>query len=151
MGRDAPVTPRRRSARRAPATLVGIALLTACGLSTPSGPVDDETLFAQIQGLDGVTSADLSFVSDMTRGDGYDGTIVLDESLTEDEAACVSRQVYEIFWQGRRASDSSVLVIHGDTRGTMVAASGLEDLYGPRPTEPRASATISPCSETDPG
>ncbi|AEE47356.1 hypothetical protein [Cellulomonas fimi] len=151
MGRDAPVTPRRRLGRFV-ATVSAVVLLASCALGSSSGAVDDETLFQQIEDLDGVASTeDLRFVSDMTRGQRYAGEIVLDDSLTEDEAACVSRQLYELFWQGRRASDSSVVVVHGDTRGTMVAASGLEDLYGPRPTEPRASATISPCSETDPG
>lgn len=138
----------RTTARRAAATsglaLVAAAALVACSPSSSSG-VPDDVLVEQIAGLPGVTSVTLEFQRDPTYGPHYEGEIVVDPALSEAEVTCVRAQAWEILWQGRRTQTSSVSFVHGDDRIGSFGDGDGTDLYGPRPTEPRATATITPC------
>ncbi|QGQ18393.1 hypothetical protein GC089_02890 [Cellulomonas sp. JZ18] len=129
-------------ARVAVALVAGLAL-GAC--STPSSGVPDDVLVEQIAGLPGVTSVTLEFQRDPTYGPHYEGEIVVDPGLTEEEARCVSAQAWEILWQGRRTQTSSVSFVHGDDRIGSFGDGDGTDYYGPRPAGPRATATITPC------
>lgn len=140
------MTRTRFGAVRAVVVAAAVAVIAAC---TGPGGVDDTTLFAQIGELDGVSSADLEFASDITSGSRYRGEVAIDPALTGDAYTCTVRRVAEILWQGKRTSSSSVVLVHGEKRSTL-GAGDLSEAYGPRPSEPRASATVSPCPAPTP-
>lgn len=135
-------SPRRALAATAVALVTGLAL-GACSLPPASG-VPDDVLAGQIDELPGVTSVTLEYRSDWTRGNRYAGEIVADPALSEEEVRCVAAQVSEILWQGRRTTDSSVVLVHGDERATLLLGDQ-SDRYGARPSRPRPTATVTPC------
>ncbi|QGQ20254.1 hypothetical protein GC089_14930 [Cellulomonas sp. JZ18] len=135
-------SPRRALAATTAALVAGLAL-GACSLPPGSG-VPDDVLAEQIGEIPGVTSVTLEYRSDWTRGKRYAGEIVADPALSEPEVRCVVRQVSEILWQGRRTTDSSLVLVHGDQRATLLMGDR-SDTFGPRPDRPRPTATVTPC------
>jgi hypothetical protein len=91
-----------------------VPLLTSCtGGGEKDGPdytpVPDAKLFAQVEQIDGVVSADLSWSDKFGRSNTYDGVI-----RTRGVSACeVLDRTYAILWQGRPDAD---LVIEVEQR-----------------------------------
>lgn len=135
-----------RALTRGLAVVVAVLVLAGCGGGSGAGPVPDDVLFAQVADLPGVESADLTYSSDVTRGQRYTGAVVVPADATDDELGCVAGQVAEILWQGRPDATSHVVVRRGDEQGVLVGIPDDLTRFGPRPTEPRPSATITPCA-----
>ncbi|MFC8193727.1 hypothetical protein ACFUMH_18890 [Cellulomonas sp. NPDC057328] len=141
-------------ARRGPAVAgtalagaaLAVAVLTGCAPSV--GSVDDETLFEQMRTVPGVETVDVRFERDPTYGPHYEGEIVLEPGLSEDAVACVVVQVRENLWQGRETQTNGVALVHDDRRELLTVDDVLEERYGPRPSQPRESATLTPCDPT---
>ncbi|QGQ18394.1 hypothetical protein GC089_02895 [Cellulomonas sp. JZ18] len=123
--------------------VVLVAVLAGC--VPPFGSVDDETLFEQMRAVPGVESVEVEFQQDPTYGPHYDGEIALEPGLTEDERRCALRSISELFWQGRDTQTDGVSVSWDGESALLTVSDGLAERFGPRPSEPRASATLTPC------
>lgn len=120
-----------------------VAALAGCAPSV--GSVDDETLFEQMRTVPGVESVDVEFQRDPTYGPHYDGEIALEPGLSEDEVRCAVRGLRELFWQGRETQTDGVSILSDHGRELFTVPDASADRFGPRPSEPRESATVTPC------
>jgi hypothetical protein len=127
---------------------VGSMLLTGCGDPSPKpsyDPVPDTDLFAQVEKLPGVRSADLEYSDSFANPNEYAGTVTV--ARTADVAGVVDRMC-ALLWQGRPEVSVHVTVSYGSREVTtadlrLSTPDDLERRYGSQPGsgEPPPSAT----------
>lgn len=132
--------------------VVSVMLLGGCLLGSSDGPspdydpVDDATLFEQVEQLPGVRSVAIEFSSSFTNGPVYSGTVRVDRSAdllgTLDATAA-------ILWQGKPRAIQLVKVTgpQGRVENTTVrlqSTTDLEERFGPQPGTGEVPADAAP-------
>jgi hypothetical protein len=88
-----------------------VLLAAGCTRDDPAGAFDDATLFAAIEGLNGVASSTVTYQDTLGTSRLYSGTVQVVDGA---DPRCVLYQTLALLEQGRPLASSSIRVEQGD-------------------------------------